>query len=158
MTQEQDERVAVVVEARTWRSTPYHGQARLKGVGVDCAQLPAAVYAAAGIIEEVQPVYSREWHLHRSEEQYVEWVLALGGREIAHKEAGADMPWLGAEPQAGDFGIWKFGRTFSHGAIFTASDTVVHAYIGVGVLEDPIHRHEDLRTRPARVFTLWPRA
>ena len=33
----------IVTEARTWVRTPYHHQARLKGVGVDCAGLVIGV-------------------------------------------------------------------------------------------------------------------
>lgn len=43
-------RAAVVAEAREWLGTPYHHQARLKGVGVDCAGLVIGVARALGIV------------------------------------------------------------------------------------------------------------
>lgn len=43
-------RGAIVEEARRWAGTPYHHQARLKGVGVDCAGLIIGVGAALGIM------------------------------------------------------------------------------------------------------------
>ena len=36
-------RAAVVAEAIAWLGTPYHHRARIKGVGVDCAQLALGV-------------------------------------------------------------------------------------------------------------------
>lgn len=43
-------RAAVVAEARTWIGTPYHHQARVKGVGVDCAGVLIGVARALGIV------------------------------------------------------------------------------------------------------------
>lgn len=153
---ELNDRLAVVAEARTWISTPYHHRAKLKGVGVDCAQLPIAVYSALGLIPEVAPDYVQQWHLHRDEERYLQWVEKFA-REICRKEPGIDSPWIGEAPQAGDFGVWRFGRTFSHGAIFTGPDEVIHAYIGVGTYADILSRNQDLQSRAVRVFSLWPR-
>ena len=47
-------RDAVVAEAKTWLGTPWRHMQRIKGVGVDCANLPAAVYEACGVIEHVE--------------------------------------------------------------------------------------------------------
>jgi cell wall-associated NlpC family hydrolase len=57
----------VVREALGWEGTPYHHRARLRGVGVDCAMLPAMVYEAVGLIPRVEPDYSPQWMLHRDE-------------------------------------------------------------------------------------------
>lgn len=43
-------RQAIVDEARTWLGTPYQHQARLKGVGCDCAGLPIGVARALGMV------------------------------------------------------------------------------------------------------------
>ncbi len=137
----------VVAEALSWLGTPYAHRQRLKGVGVDCAQLPIAVYAAAGLIagDEVG-AYASQWHLHRGEELYVGYVQALGGREIAQGEAGP-----------GDLALWRYGRTFSHGAILTGEGgRVVHACRGLGVVLGDMDADEELRSRPCRSFTLLP--
>ena len=42
-----DERAAVVAEAMTWIGTPWAHMAHLKGVGVDCANLPIAAGIAS---------------------------------------------------------------------------------------------------------------
>ena len=65
-------RQAVVAEALSWLGTPYAHRQQLKSVGVDCAQLPLAVYAAAGVIGEADVgAYAAQWHLHRGEELYL---------------------------------------------------------------------------------------
>jgi cell wall-associated NlpC family hydrolase len=140
-----DARKAVVGEALTWLRTPYAHQQQLKGVGVDCAQFPLAVYAAAGVIAPTDVgAYCPQWHLHRGEELYLNAVARLA-REIAPDAAGA-----------GDFAVWRYGRTFSHGAILLGGASVIHALRGVGVTLGDRCVDEDLRTRPMRVFSLWP--
>lgn len=40
----------IVSEAMEWEGTPYHHQARMKGVGVDCVGLPIGVARALGLV------------------------------------------------------------------------------------------------------------
>ena len=137
-------RADVIREALSWERTPYHHRARLKGVGVDCAMYPAAVYETVGLIPHLSPDYSPQWMLHHDEEQYLGWVTPYA-REIERAAVGP-----------GDFAIWKFGRTFSHGAIVINPPEVIHALAGTGVVRGNMDRDEDLRTRPVRFFTLFP--
>lgn len=129
-----DVRTAIVAEARSWVGTPYHHHGRVKGVGVDCAQILLAVYAdALGLAPSFDVgQYSTQWHLHRSEEIYLEWLSRAGARQVD-------------EPQPGDIAMFQFGRTFSHSAIHTGDGLVVHAYAGTiqqviesGLLEEPL--------------------
>lgn len=136
-------REQVKAEALTWLRTPYKHHARLKGVGADCAQMPIAVYSSLGLIPEVAPSYVRDWHLHRSEELYLGWVMKFS-TEIDRASVGP-----------GDFGLWKYGRTFSHGAIIIEPPVVIHAYLGRNVELIDMDGDEELRTREARFFTLW---
>lgn len=46
------QRQAVVAEAKTWIGTGFHHEARIKGAGVDCAQLLIAVFSACGFVPE----------------------------------------------------------------------------------------------------------
>lgn len=140
-----DPRSAVVAEAMTWLGTPYAHRQQVKGVGVDCAQFPLAVYAAAGLIAPIRAKdYSPQWHLHRGEELYLDAV----GRLARQIDADAAGP--------GDFAVWRYGRTFSHGAILLGGERIIHACRGVGVTLDDCTVNEDLRTRPRRIFSLWP--
>jgi cell wall-associated NlpC family hydrolase len=55
-------RADVVAEARQWRRTPYMHQARMRGVGVDCAGLVVGVARAVGLVADSFDVtgYSRQ--------------------------------------------------------------------------------------------------
>lgn len=119
----------VIEEAKTWLNTPYHGGAKIKGIGVDCGQLLIAVYENVGLLTagECSPGhYSNEWHLHRSEEKYLGWV-----------EKFCDP--VTGEPQPGDIALFKFGRCVSHGGIVLEYPTIIHAYIGLGVVMSNIN-------------------
>jgi NlpC/P60 family putative phage cell wall peptidase len=147
MTNEPAMRAAIVAEARSWLGTPYHHCARLKGVGVDCAQLPAAVYHAVGLIPDLQPEYSPQWMMHRDEEQYLSWVHPHA-REISR---GDLLP--------GDLVMWKFGRTYSHSAIIIEKPTIIHAVNKANRVElGDMDRDANLNARPALYFTLFGRA
>jgi cell wall-associated NlpC family hydrolase len=138
-------RADIVREALSWELTPYHPSAQLKGVGVDCAMFPLAVYRAVGLVPDGEnPVYSQQWMLHRDEEQFLGWVRKFA-REIKRADVGP-----------GDFAIWKFGRCFSHGAIVLDAPEVIHAVIlGGGVVRGNIDRDVDLISRPVKFFTLF---
>lgn len=148
-----EQRAAVVAEALTWLGTPYHSSAAVRGAGVDCAQLPAAVYAACGLIPrfDIAP-YPSDWHMHRTEERYLDQVLDYAAE-------------ISGNPRPGDFVLWRFGRTFSHGAIVVAWPTIVHAYVGRPVETEDAQRAAYLthigenssdqgKPRPRRLFTL----
>jgi cell wall-associated NlpC family hydrolase len=64
-----EQRAAVVAEARTWLNTPYHHAARCKGAGVD---------------------YPPDWHLHRDVERYLE-VVTGHAREVAAPTGPGDF-------------------------------------------------------------------
>jgi cell wall-associated NlpC family hydrolase len=121
-----DARSAVVAEALSWLGTPYHHHGRIKGAGVDCAQILLAVYVdALQLAPPLDPgLYPTQWHLHRSEEMYVRWLQAAGARPVQ-------------APAPGDITLYRFGRTFSHAAICIHAlpePDYVHAYVNLGVI------------------------
>jgi NlpC/P60 family putative phage cell wall peptidase len=142
-TDPQQARASVIAEALAWVGTPYHHHGRIKGVGVDCAMLLAEVYEAAGIIPRLDAgFYPRDWHLHRGEEVFLDWMRLAGGREIS-------------DPKPGDAAVFRFGRTFSHGAIVESADlTLIHAYVGRGVIRSRLSE-EPLYRRECKFFTLF---
>ena len=108
-------REKIIAEAISWIGTPYHHQARVKRQGVDCGTLLIEVFNRCGLIPRVNPGnYSMEWHLHRSDEQYVDWV-----RQFADEIDS---------PAPADVAIFQFGRTFSHGTIVTDWPNIIHAH------------------------------
>lgn len=147
-----DLRAAIQDEAMTWLRTPYHHAADLKGQGVDCLMLLVRVFAAVGCIPagfDPRP-YSHQWHLHRSEEAYLQGL----GRFMR------PLP-QGAQPGVGDVGLWRFGRTYSHAGLLVQAVAggpleVVHALAAAG--EVTLHRLDaaPLAGRPALFFTLFP--
>lgn len=112
-----DKAQQVVAEAQSWVGTPYHPHAQVKGVGVDCAQLLIGVYTATGLIPLVEVgEYSTQWHLHRAEELFLGWV-----ERYADQVPEADV-------QPGDVVLYRFGRTYSHGAVVVQWPMIVHAW------------------------------
>lgn len=135
-------RAAIVAEARSWLGTPYHHHAKLKGIGVDCAQILIAIYCDALELAPPQEPghYSTQWHLHRSEEVYLQWLQAAGARAVQ-------------TPAPGDIAMFKFGRTFSHSAIHVGDGLLVHAFMGAGVIESRI-TDEPLASREVQHWSI----
>lgn len=121
---EKYERELVIKIAKEYLRTPYHHYGTVKGAGVDCLTLIIGIFKEAGLLRDViVPKYSHEWHLHHSEEKYLNGLLKYS-QEVE-------------KPQPGDIALWKFGRCYSHGAIVIEWPIIIHAYIGKGcVLED----------------------
>jgi cell wall-associated NlpC family hydrolase len=144
MTNHTAARQAIVDEAMGWERTPYHHHARIKGVGVDCAQLPLAVYVACGLIEPFEPDYTQDWMMHRDEERYLD-VIRARAVEIDRADVGP-----------GDMAVFKFGRTFSHSSIVIDLPLIIHAVIrGGAVLRADMDTDGDLIGREVKFFTLF---
>ena len=140
MTPEQ--RQAVVCEAQTWVATPYHHCADVKGHGVDCAMFLSRVYSSAGVIPFIDPrPYPVDWHLHRSEERYLQTITPYA-REIF------------TPPEPGDFLLFRYGRTYSHSAIVIRGSVVIHAHAQERAVVWGDLSLSPLKDRPLRVFTL----
>lgn len=161
-----DRRAAVVTEALSWLGTPYHPRGRVKGKsgGVDCLTLLLETFAGAREIPRVEtvPHYPHDWHLHQTEELYLNGKDDVPG--VLHW--CQEMPEPAARiPEPGDIVMLKFGNCFAHGMIVVAWPLVVHAYarrpVGrddaartsalIHTIERVGHRNEP---RPRRVFTL----
>lgn len=136
-------RAAVVQEAHTWLGTPYHHHGRIKGAGVDCAMLLAEVFTRCKLVAPVDPgAYPIDWHLHRTEEIFIQWLQRAGAHQV-----------LAASP--GDIAIYQFGRTFSHGAIVVDDiGTVVHSYLRLGVISTR-PTEEPLQGRPVQFWSIF---
>ena len=137
MTKDTGRRTDVVAEARTWIGTPYHHAADVKGVGCDCGMLLVRVYVDLGLVAPFDPrPYTRDWHLHRSEERYLGLLLERTSKVAA--------------PAPGDVALFRYGRCFSHGGIVTRAEplTIVHAFHPAGlVLEEEVARNGELAER-----------
>lgn len=145
MTTEAEQRAAVISEARSWIGTPFRDNAAIKGAGVDCAQLCARVYAAAGIMDAFPvPHYSPQWFLHRDEEVFLDNVLTVA-REVAEHDV-----------RPGDMALFKIGRLFAHGSIVVGwPDRIIHAHKQSGMVLESRAFDGDLWGRPVRWFSPW---
>ena len=121
----------IVAAARSWLGTPYHDQASVKGVGVDCLGLARGIWREVVGPEPLSvPPYSRDWGEVMPSE-----VLAEGAagwlQPIPLAEAGSGSVVLfRMMPQAID----------KHVGILTGADTFIHAFQGIGVIEEEMTR------------------
>ncbi len=140
---EQEERQRVIAVARSWIGTKFHDNARLKGVGVDCAQLLAAVFAEAGVMTHIDTEhYDPQHFMHRDEERFLSYVLPRAF-EIDEKDA-----------KPADFVVYRIGRVFAHGAIVIDPGWphILHAYKSEGFVTVGFGDVGELAPRPRRFF------
>jgi NlpC/P60 family putative phage cell wall peptidase len=144
---EDEERAAVVAEARRWIGTPYHHAADIRGAGVDCGMLIVRVFIDAGLCAPFDPrPYPPDWHLHRSEERYLGFVFDRCAEVAAAKP--------------GDVIVFRYGRCYSHGGIVTSAAPLafVHAFWPAKVvMEEELARNAQLAdpARCHRIFSYW---
>lgn len=145
-TEEQAQRLAVVQEALAWLGTPWRHQARVMGAGVDCGQILAACFEAAGVLPHVDPGdYPHDFMLHADEQRFQELV-----ERHAKRVDGRPLP--------GDIALFRFGRVLSHGAIVIRWPTIIHAYVVAGeVVLDDAEANKDLEPRLAGIWSPWGR-
>ena len=148
-------RLAFVNEALSWIGTPFVNHADIKGPkgAVDCAMLLTRCAVDTGLVAPFDPrPYPTHWHVHQDEERFVAFLTErLGGREIE-------------VPRIGDIAVFKFHRTFSHGAVILNSGEMVHAWDGyrqvVRTRRDEAQFAAEqvfatTKPRPVRYFDLW---
>ncbi len=125
----------VIAAARGWLGTPYHDQASVKGVGCDCLGLARGVWREAVGPEPLPvPAYSRDWGEAGPFE-----VLADGAGRWMHL-----VPVAEAGPGALVLFRMRRGAIAKHIGILTSERSFIHAYEGLGVVEEPL-------------TTAWPR-
>ena len=151
MQSEMELRAKIVEEAKSWIGTPYVSNAAIKGKrgGTDCAMFLVAVYGDVGLIpKEFDPrPYPPQWHVHRNEEKYLEYVLSFV-KEIE------------GLPKPGDLAMFKIGNVFAHGSIVTEWPHVIHAIGNDRVMPQDISKSiigkRALAKVPQRFFSFWP--
>jgi len=99
----------IVTEAREWIDTPFHHQACVKGVGVDCIQLVVGVLDSLGVKVSVPKGYARE----------PDGTL---DRELFRRLKPIDM-------QEGALLLFRIRSNPQHVAIAT-KDGMIHSYSG----------------------------
>jgi NlpC/P60 family putative phage cell wall peptidase len=110
-------RQQIIERALAWVGTPYHHQARVKGVGVDCAHFVAGVALECDLIpsDSILPLdYSPEWNLHNKQEMLVDYLIEFGCTET-----------FDAKP--GDILCFHIGHAIGHLGILLPGQRYVHA-------------------------------
>jgi len=110
-----EERVEVVTDATSWIGTRYMHNCCVKGVGVDCGQLLRAVYNPWCGPLPPAPAYASDWSLHKDVELFLDYLKPFSV-EVSQREA-----------EAGDAAIVRYGRAWSHAAIYVGGGMFVHA-------------------------------
>jgi cell wall-associated NlpC family hydrolase len=119
----------IVAAAESWIGTDYHHAARARGAGIDCVNLLCAVYEEAGLVSRIDlPHYPADFMLHRSEERFLMGLVEANARQVQH-------------PGPGDIALFRYGRCYSHGAIVVSWPTLIHAFVGLGVVYGDARRH-----------------
>lgn len=134
----------VIREALSWLGTPYQHMGRKKGPsgGCDCATFVADVFHNVGLITKVKiDYYAQWWHLARSEERYLAQVL-----DYATEFNPTVDP-----PQSADIALWRYGRTYSHGAIIVRWPEIIEANLVRGIIANTAQEH---RRKPVRFFRI----
>jgi cell wall-associated NlpC family hydrolase len=146
---ETEQRAAIISEAITWLRTPFAHAQCCKGAGVDCANFLYGVYRNAGFIPALEiGWYPPDWYLHRDEERFLGWVMRYSVRVDSAPYKPADIV------------MYRYGRTFAHGAIILDWPRIIHAYSASGMVTyDDAIANADLAKRKREIYRLidWSR-
>lgn len=131
----------VVELARTWLGTPYHHQASVKGVGVDCIGLVRGVYRELYGFEPSEKLnYSMDW----GDANRHEGLIAVGIKYLEPVALSDIVP--------GNVILirWKDDRVAKHCMLVSGINRAIHAYNRSPVAE--IHLSEWWRQRIVQAF------
>jgi len=132
----------IVACARAWIGTPYHHQASVRGVGVDCLGVVRGVWRELyGEDAETPPPYSRDWAERYGQETLID--AARRHLKVAPR----------AEPEPGDVVVFRYRRHLpaKHVGIATGASSFIHAIETAPVAEVAIT--DWWRRRIAAVFS-----
>ena len=142
----------VIAAARSWRGTPYHDQASLRGIGCDCLGLARGVWREVVGPEPFPiPPYSRDWGLVADPEGINRSGGAIeGGQGPAGQSGPREVLAEGArsvlieitpgEAMPGTLLLFRMKpRAIArHVGILTGHASFIHAHEGLGVIEQPL--------------------
>jgi cell wall-associated NlpC family hydrolase len=162
---ESSDRDAVVAEALSWIGTAYHHAGRIKirrdGAGrvverggADCATATYLIYRAAlpARVPEIDlGTWSPQWNLSKQAAEAERYLMTVAGMPGVRELARA------AEPQPGDFVLYRFAHAWAHGAIVIAPGwpVIVHANGTAGTVMRDRGDAGRLARAPMRFFTFW---
>lgn len=136
--------IDVVKEAKTWIGTPYHHQAGIKNVGVDCAMLIFKIAEELHLVNkgEKLPAYTTQWHRHKNEEMLIDMLKKFGCKEIPISQA-----------RIGDLYTFRFGKAAAHMAIKSDNLRIIHTTQGAGKVVE-VYLNGELERRLYKAFRM----
>ena len=107
-------REKVVGLAQSHLGVPYIPRCLIPELGLDCGTLLYFVYREVIKLPAFPATYSADWALHTEDNRYLDWI----------------KPFIVqiSRPIRGGISVWKYGRSFSHGAIVVDKHHVIHAW------------------------------
>ena len=131
----------IVKEAESWIRTPFMGHTGVKGLGVDCVHLVAAVYVAAGVLKAPVefPRYTLGAGSHLESSLVVDSVVKTGRFCLVDNI------------QPGDMIGFRCGRVIHHVGIATSENEFIHCYQGAKVCKSRL----DAPPWSTRVKAIW---
>jgi cell wall-associated NlpC family hydrolase len=143
-----EQRRAIIAEAKTWLGTPFRARSMVKGAGCDCATFAVGVYRATGMLPEdfeLPKQYSVHFGLHAEKPEELDFYLRFA------REAMLEIP--AGEAKPGDLLVLNLARTWSHGGILLDWPMVIHAEERNGVRISNMEIDPPFRRREKKFFT-----
>lgn len=129
----------VTHEALSWIGTPFHPFAEVKGSGVDCIHLIAAIYRETGFIQDFNPPsYSIGGGSHQDSSQIEAYIRGLPNLPLIfeHGQCCVEcLPALWPQLLPGDLLLFQIGRVTHHTGMVTRSPRFIHSMHGYGVTQ-----------------------
>jgi cell wall-associated NlpC family hydrolase len=133
-------------DAAGWVGTPFAAHSQVRGAGVDCIHLCAALYEATGFLDGFKPpAYAIDAGNHNAESQILEW-LATNRQFRPVFARDADQPAAADLLQPGDLLLFRIAAVEHHCGVLLGRKRFIHARAGVhstvtiDSLTDPIYR------------------
>ena len=104
----------VVRLAGTFLGTPYVPRGMVPGLALDCGTLLWHTYNKVISLPMFPADYPSDWALHREDTRYLDWIAPFVV-EVRR-------------PVRGGISVYKYGRSFSPGAIVLDRHHVIHAW------------------------------
>lgn len=115
-------RARLLVEATRWIGTPFCPHARVRGAGVDCVNLAAALLQSCGHAAEYQfPRYVMDGGKHNATSQLTDYLDSRKDFSLVERSAG---------PVCGDVLCFILGRSSHHCGVMLHGKTFIHALYG----------------------------
>lgn len=94
--------------------TPYVPRGMIPGLALDCGTLLWHVYKELIPLPMFPADYPSDWALHQEDTRYLDWIAPFT-TEVRR-------------PIRGGISVFKYGRSFSHGAIVVDRKNFIHAW------------------------------